>query len=92
MGRENWKTEENTGAYRSGQSCVVSVPDGKALTSADSYHTIRLWNVETGRLQKTLIGHGIWIVGLSFSPDGKTIAATSRDENHPLVGCKHRTT
>ena len=39
-------------------------------------HLVRLWDVQTGELTRTLKGHGDAVVGLSFSADGKTLAST----------------
>ena len=42
--------------------------------------TIRLWDVGTGGLLRTLEGHtNGWISSVSFSPDGKTLATGGRD-------------
>ncbi len=57
---------------------VVSVafsPDGKTLASGSHDHTVKLWDVRTGKNIATFQGHG-WSESLAFSPDGKTLAAT----------------
>ena len=42
--------------------------------------TVRLWDASTGELSKTLTGHMGFVLSVSFSPDGKTLASGSRDE------------
>ena len=69
---------------------VVFSPDGNTLASGSSAARILesdrdipiiLWNVETGRIQQTLMEHGGWWVhNLTFSPDGKTLASASEAE------------
>ncbi len=57
---------------------VLFSPDGTRL-SAGADKTIKLWDVKSG---KDLIGfqeHKDNILGLAFSPDGKTLASTSAD-------------
>ena len=41
--------------------------------------TIRLWDAVTGEHKKTLQGHTDWVISVSFSPDGQTLASGSRD-------------
>ena len=42
--------------------------------------TIRLWNVTSGGLLKTLIGHENSVRSIAFSPDGRTLASGSYDK------------
>ena len=48
------------------------------LASAGYDNKIRLWN-SNGELLKTLEGHEKFVTGVSFSPDGKTLASSSED-------------
>src|SRR5262249_53688580 len=41
--------------------------------------TIRLWDMTSGRLRRSLEGHRDWVCAIAFSPDGKTIASGSCD-------------
>ncbi|AFZ15687.1 WD40 repeat-containing protein (plasmid) [Crinalium epipsammum PCC 9333] len=69
--------QEVLGEHTDGVWNIKFSPDGKTLASASEDKTIKLWNVEDGRLLKTLEGHEA--SDLSFSSDGKILASTSRD-------------
>ncbi len=54
-------------------------PDGKTAATGSIDTTIRLWNVESGELQRTLTGHRSWVNSLAFSPDGVRLLSGSSD-------------
>ncbi|MYF55729.1 T9SS type A sorting domain-containing protein [Candidatus Poribacteria bacterium] len=60
-------------------------PDGKVLASGSRNNTVRLWDVNTGRLLHTFIefddrNYGVrYTTTLAFSSDGSTLASASND-------------
>lgn len=48
------------------------------IASASADQTVKVWTRD-GKLLKTLSGHEDMVVGVAFSPDGKTIASASSD-------------
>ncbi|MDM3852897.1 MAG: hypothetical protein PT119_23670 [Aphanizomenon gracile PMC627.10] len=64
----------HSGSVRS----VAFSPDGQTLASGSEDKTIKLWNVKTGNLLQTLIGHSD-TVSVAYSPDGQTLASGSND-------------
>ena len=42
-------------------------------------NTVRLWDANTGSPLRTLTGHTSWVLSVSFSPDGNTLASGSND-------------
>ncbi|MFC7257530.1 eIF2A-related protein [Streptomyces lutosisoli] len=58
---------------------VAYSPDGHTLATASADHTVRLWNVTTGKTRTTLTGHTDEVVSVAFSPDGHTLATASAD-------------
>jgi WD40 repeat protein/uncharacterized caspase-like protein len=54
---------------------VAFSPDGMVLASGGDDHSIKLWEVETGRKLRTLTGHPGSVSSVAFSPDGKVLAS-----------------
>ncbi|MBU0596342.1 hypothetical protein KJ567_06635 [Candidatus Bipolaricaulota bacterium] len=49
-------------------------PDGRLLAITDERDEIELWDLESGALTTTLIGHDSNVFDLAFSPDGSVLA------------------
>jgi hypothetical protein len=59
---------------------VDFAPDARRLVSASGDDTVRLWDVESGRLVRTLPGHSRGALCARFSPDGRWIASGGTDQ------------
>jgi WD40 repeat protein len=68
-----WSLE--TRRHRGAIWCHALSPDGRVLATGGLDGTIRLWEVESGRLARALIGHNSYVSGLDWSPDGNTLAS-----------------
>ena len=53
--------------------------DGRRLASCSDDTTVRIWDAETGALQRTLEGHTDWVNSVAFSHDGRRLASCSDD-------------
>lgn len=64
-----------------GSSLALS-PNGQILASADSIKdkTIKVWDLRTGELRRTLAGHSDSVVSVAFSPDNHLLASGSKDK------------
>jgi len=59
-------------------------PQGTTLVSASDDQTLRVWDVLTGQVLRTFIGHSNRIWAVAFSPDGYTLASASDDKTIKL--------
>src|SRR5581483_10635167 len=50
-------------------------PDGKLLATGGRFGTVLLWDLASGKAVRVLKGHAGYVMGLTFSPDGHTLAA-----------------
>ncbi|WP_013322705.1 hypothetical protein [Gloeothece verrucosa] len=57
---------------------------GGILASGSRDTSIKLWDVQTGQLIRTLSGHNDGVSSVSFSPDGKILASGSGDKTIKL--------
>lgn len=74
--------KSNTSKEREYIECISYSPDGAFIVSAfDEFdkHTIVIWNIKNGKVEKTIEGHKAMISFVSYSPDGKWIISCSYD-------------
>ena len=59
---------------------VAFSPDGRFLATANANKTLKLWNLATGRRNRTLRGHAQAVNSVAFTPDGNLIAGAGDDK------------
>ena len=55
---------------------LITTPDKKHLVSCSSDRTIKIWNINTGKCDNTLLGHKLWIGCLLFLPNSILISGS----------------
>jgi mono/diheme cytochrome c family protein len=56
-------------------------PDSKLLAAGGCDRAIRIWDLASGKLAKTIEDHADWVLDLDFQPvDGKLLVSASRDK------------
>jgi WD40 repeat protein len=63
--------------HRRAVHALAFSPDGRWLATGGKDNTIKIWEVSSGHLLRTLYGHGSPVNALSVSPDGKLLASGS---------------
>ncbi|NEO83625.1 MAG: hypothetical protein F6J87_05100 [Spirulina sp. SIO3F2] len=58
---------------------LVFSPDGQRLVSGSADRTVKVWDVSSQTVLKTLTGHSDAVWGVAISPDGQWIASTATD-------------
>lgn len=77
-------------------SAIVISPDSQVIASGSADTTIKIWNLETGKLICTFGSHLTWgahkagIVSLAFSPIAQTLASSSSDGTIKLWNLRSR--
>ncbi|QDL07589.1 protein kinase [Brasilonema octagenarum UFV-E1] len=84
----NWQCVHTLRGHSSMVLAVAISSDGQAIASASNDHTIKLWQLETGKLLRSLggwfSGHSSIVHTVAFSPDGQLVASGSWDETIKL--------
>jgi WD40 repeat protein len=65
--------------YTKTVTSVAFSPDEQTLASGSWDKTIKLWDLRTGRLIRTLTGHSNWVWSVAISPNGQTLVSSSSD-------------
>jgi WD40 repeat protein len=65
---------------------VALSADGKTAVSVSSDKTVKVWDVETGQVLRTLEGHTSRVMAVMLTPDGKTAVSGSRDRTLKVWG------
>jgi WD40 repeat protein len=60
-------------------SSVALSPDSSMIVSSGADNMIKLWDVKTGELIRTLNGHSSYVDFVTFSPDGRFILSGAND-------------
>lgn len=60
-------------------SCVAVTPDGKYVVSGSEDHTIKIWELATGRLLRSLEGHSDDVRAIAVTPDSNIVVSGGDD-------------
>jgi WD40 repeat protein len=58
-------------------TCVTFSPNGRLLACGDTSQKVTVWDWAARKAVKSFSGHTNHIFGLSFGPDGRTLASAS---------------
>ena len=59
---------------------VAVCPDGRRVVSASHDKTLKVWDLDSGRLLRTLKGHSDRVHGVAVSPDGRCVVSAADDK------------
>src|SRR5579872_6917633 len=70
-GLRSWTVE--TRRHRGYLVTLAVSPDGRSLATGGLDGVVRVWDADSGRLVRALVGHDSYVYGLAWSPDGNTL-------------------
>ena len=73
-GARSWTVE--TVRHRGWLYAMAMSPDGEHFATGGVDGMVRIWDVQSGKLTRVLVGHNSYVFGLAWSPDGNTLAST----------------
>jgi WD40 repeat protein len=57
------------------------LPDARRIITASEDHKLTIWDVQTGKPERTLVGHTDWVNAVALLPDGRAVSAS---DDHTL--------
>jgi WD40 repeat protein len=82
--KPTWHLQQTIEAHGDWVRCLSFTPDGTKLVSGSFDKTIKLWQVDTGKIVHTFTDSLKGVFALAVSPDGKLLASGSWDETIAL--------
>ena len=73
-------------AHFNGADSVSFSPDGHLLATGGRDHLVKIWDVRTAQLVKSIEAHERPVLSVAFSPDGRWLASGSGDNVVRLWG------
>lgn len=74
-----WTLKATLRGHQGWVPCVAFAPNGKTLATGGQDHTVRLWDVATGKETAVLRGHTDTVQAVAFSPNRRLLATASAD-------------
>ena len=74
-----WETPDYSKRSPTSGLGFAFAPGGQALASASEDHTVKLWDVGSGGLIRTLERHTNAVCSVTFDPSGRTVVTASED-------------
>lgn len=63
-------------------------PEGKAIATANSDKSLKLWQAKSGRKIRSIVGHSKAVNAIAYSPDGQKLVSGSSDKTVKLWQAK----